>query len=158
MKQETLLHPVLSPALLAHSYLSFYLFPILTPSINHQVLVHLWYFIPGHQEKAPNHSISGRIQVLLLSSLVSQRFYFYPLSFFLPLSLFSFKEVHSKTQCSHNTPVVCHSTVHPAELFLYVVSAYSNWSANHSEQTCNTKFSCTNSTVTSQFQQKCCCY
>lgn len=118
MKQGPLLHPVLLPALLAHSDLAF--LPLLSsPSTNHQVLVHLWGFIPGHQEKAPNHSTSERIQVLsLLPSLVSQRFSFYPLSVSLPLRLFFFKDVHSKTQSGHNTPVVCHPTVLPADLFL----------------------------------------
>lgn len=91
----------------------------LTPGTNHQLLVHLWCFIPEHQEKAPNHSTSGRIQtVSLLPSLVPQRFHFYPLSFFLPLSLFFFKEVPSKTQSGLNTPLVCHLTVLPADLSL----------------------------------------
>lgn len=131
-------HPVLLPALLAHSDLSFLLLSS-CPSTNHQVLVHLWGFIPEHQEKAPNHSTSDRIEVLsLLPSLVSQRFSFYPPPFFLSLSLFFFKAVHSKLKVAtiHQLSAIPLSFL---LIFSFVACAYSNWSANHLEKTFNIK-------------------
>lgn len=65
----------------------------LTPGTNHQVLVHPWCCIPRHQEKAPNHSTSGRILFSPAWSL--KGFIFILFLFFLPLSLFFFKEVPS---------------------------------------------------------------